>query len=248
MDTIRNEEGERIDSTLTLSTSSNSVGEWLVILGHGLTGDKDRPLITDTAAAMNQAGFDTLRISFSGNGQSEGNFEESTITKEFSDLGAVIDEAAEHYSKIAYVGHSMGCAVGVLRTSKDPRIHALISLAGMVDCKKFAEDEFSESIPGRDDMWDEPDKPLSQGFYDDLTKTIISTAPAAEHINIPWLLIHGTADDVVLPADTQTIAALNKENVETHSIEGADHQFSDEAHKREATQRVASWLSAVAVC
>ena len=49
--------------------------------------------------------------------------------------------------KIAYIGHSMGAAIGVLSTARDNRIRCLVSLAGMVDTRKFAETEFGGEIP-----------------------------------------------------------------------------------------------------
>jgi alpha-beta hydrolase superfamily lysophospholipase len=60
------------------------------------------------------------------------------------------------------------------------------------------------------------------------------------------LLIHGTADDVVLPADTESIAAMGKPNVTVKFIGGADHSFNDPAHKRQCTEAVCNWLAAVA--
>ena len=46
------------------------------------------------------AGIPALRFSFSGNGGSEGRFEDSCITKEVEDLGAVIDALAEPDSQM----------------------------------------------------------------------------------------------------------------------------------------------------
>ncbi len=214
-----------------------------MVLGHGVTGDKDRPLMINTAAALNAAGFDTLRVSFSGNGDSEGTFPASTITKEIADLGSVLDAIAGKYAKIAYIGHSMGAAVGVLRTARDERIHALISLAGMVDTKAFAETEFGSVTPDQGFMWDDEDCPLSSAYVQDLTQTICSTASAAEQITVPWLLVHGTGDDVVLPQDTEQIQVLKRDFVDVTFIAGADHVFNDPTHHAEATSRVAKWMS-----
>ena len=102
-----------------------------------------------------------------------------------------------------YAGHSMGGAVGVLTAVKDSRIKLLISLAGMVRTGKFYDTEFGEETPDSGCMWDEPDCPLSSVFKNDL-KEIHSTAPQAAKIRVPWLLVHGTADDVVLIDDSRS--------------------------------------------
>ena len=90
-------------------------------------------------------GIRALRFSFSGNGASEGRFIDSTISKEVDDLCVVLDRLKDY--AICYVGHSMGGAVGVLRASEDSRIQLLVSLAGMVHTKAFAQREFGDVTP-----------------------------------------------------------------------------------------------------
>ena len=55
-------------------------------------------------------------------------------------------------------------------------------------------------------MWDEPTCPLSQAYMDDLS-TIDTVENLAVGIHVPWLLVHGTEDDVVLIDDSETIFA-----------------------------------------
>lgn len=241
---IKNFEGETLDYDFNQGRGSVVLG-WLVVLGHGVTGNKDRPVITDTATALNEAGFDTLAFSFSGNGDSEGNFRESTISKEVKDLAYVLNAVSDKYPNIAYVGHSMGGAVGVLQTSQDKRIKALVSLAGMVDTKAFAQTEFGEETPDQGLMWEEEDCPLSSAFMKDLCEEIENVAPQAEDVKAPWLLVHGTADDVVLPRDTKQIQSIKGDAVKVVFVEGADHSFGESQHKKQMTSAVVDWLSAV---
>src|SRR5688572_12986102 len=123
---IRNAQGQRLDYTYHHAREG---ARELVVIGHGVTGNKDRPFVVALAEGLAKAGIPSLRFSFSGNGTSQGKFTESTITREVADLGSVIDAIAER--QICYVGHSMGGAVGVLRAAQDQRIRALVSLAGM---------------------------------------------------------------------------------------------------------------------
>ena len=179
---IRNEHGERLDYAY-----HKGEGNRIVVIGHGVTGNKDRPALVALAEGLAAAGISALRVSFSGNGESEGAFTDSTITKEVADLGSVID-TLEGYN-VCYVGHSMGGAVGVLRAASDERIQVLVSLAGMVHTKAFAEREFGDAIPDTGFMWDEPDCPLSQAYMDDMS-TIDSVAKRASQFDVPWLLVH----------------------------------------------------------
>ena len=109
---IRNQQGETIDYTVH---SGESRSDYIVIIGHGVTGNKDRPLVVGLAEGLGAAGIPALRLSFSGNGDSGGKFVDSTITKEVEDLGSVIDAVGAR--RICYAGHSMGGAVGVTRAA-----------------------------------------------------------------------------------------------------------------------------------
>ena len=243
IETIKNSLGEAIDFSLRKGTHNSERSDWVVVLGHGVTGDKDRPVISDTANALNAAGFDTFRFSFSGNGESEGHFVDSNVSKEVSDLGAVLDAVSKTYSKICYIGHSMGAAIGVVRAAGDQRIDALVSIAGMVDTKAFAETEFGEETPDEGLMWEEPDCPLSSSFMKDLCVTIGSVESLVEVIEVPWLLVHGLADDVVLPKDTKRVKEIKGVAAEVFYVDGADHSFNEPGHKQALVNGVVEWLS-----
>lgn len=266
---ITNLQGEKLDYAWGVGSLDRKQAGWLVVLGHGVTGNRERPVVADTAAALNRAGFDTLAFSFAGNGNSEGEFREATISKEVGDLGAVLDAAAGDYANLAYIGHSMGGAVGVLRAAQDERIKALVSLAGMVDTKTFAETEFGQETPDEGLMWEEADCPLSSTFMKDLCETVVNVKPATGEFiyRIPWLLIHGTDDDVVLPKDSknmeelasleipmQTVEGTDRDVVVAENdvlkpaiklvmIDGADHSFNDPKHKKQMTDAVVEWMA-----
>lgn len=242
---IKNAFRETLDYSLAPGAAEAKIADWLVVLGHGVTGDKDRPILVDTARALNAAGFDTLRFSFAGNGASGGDFRKATISKEADDLASILDAVAPAYPHIAYVGHSMGAAVGVLHASRDARIHALVSLAGMVDTKAFAEAEFAGVTPDQGCMWDDPECPLSSEFMEDLCLRVVTVAPLAASIRVPWLLVHGTADDVVLPKDSEQIKALSGDAVTLRNITGAGHSFEGEPHRAAMTRIALGWLGDV---
>jgi len=242
---IKNCLGETLDYSFGNGSLPIKHPDWVVIIGHGVTGNKDRPIVTDTADALNAAGFDTLRFSYAGNGESTGDFRDATISKEVGDLESVIDAISSKYSNVVYIGHSMGGAVGVVQAAKDNRVRALISLAGMVDTQGFAEIEFAGVIPDEGDMWGQVGCPLSTAFIRDLGQTIQNVTPLAECITIPWLLVHGTADDVVHLRDSETILALKSDSVDMTVIDGADHSFTEPAHKSAMTRAVVQWLKAL---
>jgi len=234
---IRNNQGERIDFTLHHGKPG---AREIVLIGHGVTGNKDRPFVIALAEGFAKAGITALRFSFSGNGTSAGKFTQSTVSKEVEDLGAVINAVQD--KSICYVGHSMGGAVGVLRAAKDPGIKALISLAGMVHTKAFAEREFGMVKPGEGFMWDDTNCPLSQDYMDDMAR-IGSVIDEAPKIKVPWLLVHGTKDDVVPIQESREIFARANEPKQLVELKGANHVFAGE-HTAPMVFEVVKWVQA----
>lgn len=233
---IRNRHGERLDFTYHPGELDQTT---LVLIGHGVTGNKDRPLVIALATTLASAGIHAVRFSFSGNGDSEGRFVDSTVSKEVEDLGAVLDALPGW--RIGYAGHSMGAAVGVLRTSMDARIQLLISLAGMAHTADFARREFGAVTPGDGLMWDKPECPLSPAYMEDMNR-IQSVAEAARQVRVPWLFVHGVPDDVVPVQDSRDLFAVAREPRKLVEMPAADHVFSDAAAAAMA-QTVTDWVT-----
>ncbi|MEO5916572.1 MAG: alpha/beta fold hydrolase [Luteolibacter sp.] len=234
---IRNRSGERIDHTFHPGTRADA----LVILAHGVTGNKDRPHLVALAEGLSALGWPCLRISYSGNGGSEGRFQDSCITREIGDLQAVLD-AVPDTARAAYVGHSMGGAVGVLTAARDLRIQALISLAGMTHTADFVRREFGDVTPGEGFMWEDENCPLSSTYVDDL-RLIGNTLSAAEAVTQPWLLIHGDADDLVPIQDGRDAFEAAICEKEFLAIPGAGHSFDEESYPQ-LVEAVDGWLKA----
>ena len=231
---IRNKYRDKLDYTY-----HEGEGNRIVVIGHGVTGNKDRPALIALADGLADAGISALRFSFSGNGESGGKFIDSTISKETEDLESVLNVLNKR--KICYVGHSMGGAVGVLRAAADDRIKVLVSLAGMVHTSDFALREFGDVTPDEGFMWDELDCPLSKLYMDDLT-TIKSVARLASKINCPWLLVHGSEDDIVPIQDSIDILQFANQPTELLELEGADHVFSGDS-TAVMVENVVNWIN-----
>lgn len=233
---IRNRAGEAIDYTF----HPGARADVLVILGHGLTGDKDRPLLVALADGLAEIGWPCLRISYTGNGASEGRFEDCCLTKNVGDLQAVLDMVPDD-ARAIYAGHSMGGAAGVLTAARDMRISGLVSLAGMTRTAAFVQREFSDVTPGEGCMWEDEKFPLSQKFIDDLTH-LGDTLSAAEAVAQPWLLVHGAADDLVPLEDGREAyeaATCDKEWLE---IADGGHSF-DESSYPTLIREMDRWLT-----
>jgi len=228
---------EKIDYKFHVGSEHNY---HLLIIGHGVTGDMDHPHLLKLAEEVSKQGMSVLRFSFSGNGHSGGQFEQCRISKEIQDLQCILSAVIASGWRPIYAGHNMGGAVGALTAAVDPRIELLISLAGMVETEKFCRNEFGMIIPGKGNMWDNAQCPLSQEFVNEMLQ-IKSVLPRASGIQIPWLLIHGTNDDVVPISESQSLILNFEKTRELVEIDGADHVFSGTAINV-VTDSVVDWL------
>ena len=230
---IRNTRGERLDYTFVAGRPGQKD---VVVITHGVTGQRDRPLAGDLAAALTAAEIAVVQFSFSGNGASEGRFEDATPTKEILDQGSILDAFAGW--RVACVGHSMGGAVSLLRASRDPRIAALVSLAGMVHVHQFMQRHFGHLRPG-DAMLGKPACPWNRNLEED-ARRIGSLTDVARGLHIPWLLVHGTADELVPLQDSVDARAAAGGRPELVTLAGADHRFTG-AHPA-LIQAVVPWM------
>lgn len=217
---IRNAQGERLAFTWVPGS-----GDDVVVMGHGVTSDKERPWSQGLSVALAAHGVASLRLAFSGNGASEGRFEDSTITKEVADLGSVLD--ALEGRRVHYVGHSMGGAVGALRAARDPRIVSLVSLAAVTHTAEFVRRMFGHLRPG-EPMLDKPHCPYGPALEADLVALDTLVATGAQ-VRAPWLLVHGTEDDVVPVQHSLDMHAAQPAS-KLVLLEGADHAFKGAGH------------------
>jgi pimeloyl-ACP methyl ester carboxylesterase len=218
-DVIRNAAGERLDFSYHPGADPDGP---IVVIGHGVTGHKDRPFLIALAEGLAEAGHAALRLSFSGNARSEGHFRDSNITKGVADLGALLDALPAR--TFAYVGHSMGGAVGVLRASRDPRIRVLVSLAAIVHTRAFLEHAFGDLSPGTGLMFGKDGYVLSQAYVDDL-RGIGSVVRQAGEIKVPWLFVHGCKDALVPIKDTEDAYSCAQGPKRLVLLDNADHVF-----------------------
>lgn len=237
---IRNAQGEKLDHRFH-EAKTNAGRRHVVVIGHGVTANLDRPWAEALANGLADAGIHALRLSFSGNGASEGDFRDCTVSKEVADLGSVLDAVEAAGFTASYAGHSMGGAVGVLRASTDDRILHLVSLAGMVETGRFAREEFGDQTPDAGFMWDDEDCPLSSAYMDDMA-AIGSVIGKAGAIQVPCLFVHGTEDDLVPIGEARAIHAAANEPKQLVELEGVDHVFNDAGRDR-MVSAVVAWLT-----
>lgn len=202
----------------------------LVIVLHGFGSAKNRIHTLQTAEAMRDAGFATLRADLYGHGESDGLFRQHTVGKWVSNTLALIRYAQglDFVTDIWLSGHSQGGLTAALAAGKVPdEIRGLILRApafmlprgareGNLLGYRFDPEHIPDTVPLYDDL-------VLDGEYLRDAQTI-HAEEAMDRYHGPVLILHGDADDVV-PAEDSRKAAARYTHCELAEIPGETHHF-----------------------
>jgi uncharacterized protein len=220
----------------------------IVIFVHGYTSDKSTKKGKCLGELLPKQGMGVFVIDLSGRGESEGTFEDTTITQYIDDVKCAIDTMTKYSENIGLMGSSLGGLVSLQEVSKDPRINALLLFSPVsVFPHKSKRPEFSQE--GLKD-WKEigftfvesgrfGKLKLNYNYYEDGLK--YGNYNIYKEINIPVFIIHGDADNSVLIEETKELLNYLKD-AELFVLEGANHHYSDEVHFQTAMNKTVDFF------
>jgi pimeloyl-ACP methyl ester carboxylesterase len=216
-----------------------------VVVCHGFKGFAHWAFFPYLARSLAESGLTAITFDFSGSGigRDRETFTEpdafggNTFSRELEDIGNVVDYARRMKfikGKFGLFGHSRGGAMAILyAATPDVEVKSLVTWAAI----------------GRTTWWT-PEEALiwrKQGYADvtnsrtgqvmrmgtDLLddvemhgNTKLNVAAAAAKIKIPWLIVHGTADETVPSTDAERLHELSPGTSTLRLIEGASHAFA----------------------
>ncbi len=245
---IKNLLGEKLVGILHESKKSNK----LVIACHGRVCTKDEHFYPELCKKLEENGFSAFRFDFSGNGESEGKFEDSTITKEIEDIKSVVDFfKKKNYEIFCLIGHSQGAVEVLLHQAKYNSAKAVVDIAAYADQRDATLDKYPDEkmkeLNKKEflelNAWGKSFRLYKIYFYDrvaygDIRKKI-------REIKAPVLVIHGAEDRDVPSTNSEKIfSALNKKS-RFIPIKDADHFFADEGHRKILISTIVSWLKSL---
>lgn len=223
------------------------------------------------AERLAQAGFTAVNPNLSGSGVDDAGefsmperFGHNTFTAELQDTRTVIDAliggklGVSAPPALGLVGHSRGGGVAVLLTAQDPRVRALVTWAAIASVERWPADQ---QIPWRQAGSLEIRNartgqmlPLYTDVLDDIQRhrSELDIEAAAERIQVPWLLIHGTNDESVGFSEAELLKGASSSNTaRLMPIEGGGHTFGATHPWRSSTSELESvfdatlaWLAA----
>ena len=200
-----------------------------VVFVHGLTGDRDEVggLLNHAAKEISNLNVNTVRFEFRGHGENQAPSKDMTVEGEFLDISAILEFLRERSSlPFILVGTSMGAVASLLSLSRlqnyiylgvafwNPVLHPRETFVSpgtdwsLETFKPFTESPYTEQVFlgdfafGRGCWKDFESESLSEEIWD-----------TANGVDIPILLLHGDADQIVPHSISERLSLSNK-NVE----------------------------------
>jgi len=240
---IPNKEKEKLAGILHKSSSKR-----LVIVCHGHTGNKDRPVPKAICQVLQKAGWNAFRFDFSGNGKSQGGFEDSTFSKCVGDLRAVVDYFyRKGYSPIGIIGHSMGGAVCILEAARDRKVKFVVPISAPLHLVESFRDYISamktRKMKGEIQFYKEPTKEwltISRKFLRDLKG--LKPLRDVKRIYAPILFIHGTKDESVPVKESEELFINANAPKELALVHEADHCFTGKGQLKALLNEITGWV------
>lgn len=218
-----------------------------VVFGHCFTCSRHTRVLQQACQDLYERDIAALRFDFSGNGQSEGDFAETTYSKHMTEMKLAMSFLKDYgIENIGLAGHSMGAAVSLLTAASTSEAKAVCTLAGryselnvpgLLDDKKKNQLKQTGQIDfqsrGRELI-------LTQDFFQDVASHDLAGIVA--ELTVPLLAIHGDQDEIIPVSEVYEAEKLKPENTQIEVIEGADHMFSQEDHRKHVSQLLADWF------
>jgi pimeloyl-ACP methyl ester carboxylesterase len=221
----------------------------LIVFCHGYKGYKDWGAFDLMTDAFVDNELVLVKFNFSHNGGTIDNpidfpdleaFGQNNYSKEQDDINSVLDWVASQpeytenidLNKITLIGHSRGGGAVILKAGYDIRITNLVTWASVSDFKsRFPQGPILEHWKKEGVAYVENARTLQQmphyiQFYEDFiqNESQLTIKAAAENLNIPHLIIHGTNDATVPLLEAENIHKWSVQS-ELFLIENGDHGF-----------------------
>jgi putative redox protein len=237
--------GETLAGTLHLPDKSSDHG---IVLGHCFTCTRHTSILRRIAKDLSNAGFIVLRFDFSGNGQSQGEFTESTYSKQVTEMETAVDVIASHgATRIGMAGHSMGGSISFLTAAQNDNVKAVCTIGSRITGLKvtgFLSRTQREILEKTGEVTF-----TSRGRFLKITDEFFTDADRfdlpqlLQSFDKPLLMVHGDQDEIIPVREAHKAREMSNGVARLEVIAGADHMFSREEDRQAVSQLVVGWFN-----
>lgn len=218
----------------------------IIILCHGFSSSKDAQTYKRLEEIFNNHKISTFRFDFFGHGESEGEFEDITISEAADDiLNAISFIKGLGYSRIGLVGSSFGGIASIMAASKTNDLFILALKSPVSDYEKVTMKTKKELGEWKNKGYryyitgEGKKLRLNYSFYEDFRNN--DGYKAAPKIIIPTLIVHGDADETV-PVSQSIKTSKLIPNCKLVLIKGANHRYTEGNHVEQMLKAVSEFI------
>jgi pimeloyl-ACP methyl ester carboxylesterase len=244
--TFHDDMGSSVSAVLNTSSESEAI----VVLCHGFLSNKNSTTNKTLTRLLNERGMGTFRFDFFGQGQSEGRFEDVTVSLAIGQAMAAVDHVvARGYQRVGLAGSSFGGLVGILCAARRSDIGCLALKCPVVD---FAEELRLEFGPEELTRWKATDTiPNISGGTERLRMKYVLYEDSLRHIayepatriTAQTLIVQGDRDELVPLHQSRRLFDSLKGPKRLDLLPGADHQFTKGEDFRSMTTAIVDWMA-----
>jgi uncharacterized OsmC-like protein/alpha/beta superfamily hydrolase len=217
------------------------------LFAHCFTCTKNLKAIGNISQALAAEGIAVLRFDFTGLGESEGEFADTTFSSNVADLIAAADYLAQHHMAPALlIGHSLGGAAVLQAAAQIPAVRAVATIGAPCDPVHITHligdhiDQIAEhgvatvTLAGRSFT-------ITRQFLEDLDEQRMQAT--IRNLKRPLLVLHSPIDQTVGIENAARIFQAAFHPKSFVSLDKADHLLSNPRDSRYAGTVIAGWAA-----
>jgi putative redox protein len=204
--------------------------------GAASLGNTDQTLCDRVAR---DAGWAGLTFTFRGTGTSEGDF---SIEGWLADVRAAVDVLHERTDVVGVwiAGFRLGGTLAIMTAADDDRVRGIATFAAPASLRTWVRDpEWFLEYARRTGVLRTPDFPPDPAAWIRAIANLDPVEAATRIAPRPWLLVHGSDDDVVPDDDARRLAEAGGKSVELRIIANGPHRLR---HDPRAIAGLLGWL------
>lgn len=204
-----------------------------VFFCHGFGSNKEGSY-ENRAEKMVEEDWNAVRFDFRGNGESDGEFIDQSLSSKIADLEAVI----KYFKPEKYIlfGSSFGGKV-VFHAATELQPKAVIGRAPVT--YNTIMDKYKAVVENKGEFTHHPGATIDKRFYEDFQQ--YSFDDLEDRLDIPVAIFHGADDTTVHPEHSFDAAESLETDVMIQKLEGENHSFSEEAEQK-MLRSITNWL------
>lgn len=241
---IKNKIGNLLFSRLY--TPINGKVDKIAIFAHCFTCSSSLSVVKNISQELTNSGISVLSFDFTGLGHSEGDFSETNISTNISDILDINEYLSKHYSSASIlIGHSLGGAAVLLSANMLLNLEAIVTIAAPSYAshvtKHFynAEERILKEGEATILIGERPFN-IKKEFLEDLTKHDI--VEEVHNLNKPLLILHSPQDVIVEIENAASIYHNARHPKSFISLNGSDHLITNKEDAFYVANVIGSWV------